>query len=323
MPATQGLIHKGGVLSGPALRGMSKDDATETARRLLAGLGLGPKDLGKLADVPADKILAIQMASEKGEGALKTPTKEWAASHPAPANAMQAPRDPAGSWAPVVDGTYLPRNPFDPDAPAAIANVPLLIGNTRDEAIFFQRDNPAFFSLDEAGLKALGRQFFGDGIDPIVALYKRTRPNATAAEIGIAVMTAVSFGNDTTLIADRKAQQPAPVYRYRYDFESNTPIKGTTWTFRAGHASDISMFFYNYEFKDLQGQGQPGMKEASQAMSGYFTSFARSAAPTAAGQPAWPRYDTTNRPVMLINSKCRVVNDPDAEERKFWQSMGR
>lgn len=322
MPATRGLIHKGGVQSGPALRGMSKDAATETARRLLAGLGLGPKDLGKLADVPADKILAIQMAYEKGQGPLTTPSKEWAASHTAPANAMQASRDPAGSWAPVVDGTYMPRNPFDPDAPASIANIPLLIGNTKEEAIFFQRENPAFFNIDEAGLKAMGRQFFGDAIEPIYALYKRTRPNASAAEIGIAIMTAVSFGNDTTLIADRKAQQPAPVYRYRYEYESNLPIKGTTWTFRSGHASDISMFFYNYEFKDLAGDG-PGRAEASKAMSGYFTSFARSAAPKAAGQPAWPRYDTATRPVMLINSKCEVVNDPDSEERKFWQSLSK
>jgi para-nitrobenzyl esterase len=43
--------------------------------------------------------------------------------------------------------------------------------------------------------------------------------------------------------------------------------------------------------------------------------------PSAADQPTWPRYDTTTRPVMLLNTHCHVVDDPDGEERQFWQSL--
>ena len=88
----------------------------------------------------------------------------------------------------------------------------------------------------------------------------------------------------------------------------------------AGHASDIAVVFYNYEIRDLQGDG-PGLAEISRAMSGYFTSFARSGVPTAQGQPAWPRYNTHQRAVMLLNSKCQVAMDPDREERELWQSL--
>jgi para-nitrobenzyl esterase len=56
-------------------------------------------------------------------------------------------------------------------------------------------------------------------------------------------------------------------------------------------------------------------------MSSYFASFARHGAPFAQGQPAWPRYHTENRPVMLLNSECQVDYDPDSDERKFWQSL--
>ncbi len=317
MPAAQGLIHKAGIQSGPMLRGTSKDVATETTLRLLTGLGLGPKDVRKLAELPAEKLLAIQLAGRKG--ALGVPTRDWHARHPQPLNPAEAEANgQPGNWGPVVDGTVLPANPFDPAAPAIAAAIPLLIGNTRDEATFFMRDNPAFFKSDET---ALARPIFGAATDRILALYRQTRPQATAPEIGIAIMTATTFGNDTVTLADRKSLQPAPVYRYRYDFASNTPIPGTDWTFRAGHASDISLVFYNYEFKDLQGAG-PGLAEASKAMSSYFASFARNAVPTAAGQPQWPRYDTQNRSVMLLNSQCRVVNDPDSEERQLWQSLG-
>jgi para-nitrobenzyl esterase len=315
MPAAQGLFHKAAVQSGPMLRGISKESGTETARRVLAGLGIS--DPAKLLDVPGEKLLALQMQGPKGP--LGTATAAYAARHPGPASGGGLGQDVPGNWAPVVDGVALPADPFDPAAPAIAANVPLLIGNARDEATFFVRDNPAFFKSDEAGLTALAHQQIGSAADAIIALYKKTRPQATAPELGIAIMTAMSFGNGTVKIADLKSQQPAPVYRYRYDYQSNVPIKDTDWIFRAGHASDISLVFYNYEIRDLQGQG-PGLAQASAAMSSYFTSFARNAVPTAVGQPQWPRYDTARRATMLINTECQVADDPDSEERAFWQS---
>lgn len=322
MPAAHGLFHRAGVQSGPMLRGGSKEAATETARRVLAGLGLAPTELSKLADVPAQKLLAIQLEGEKGKEPLTVPTSDWLNRHPhPPAGPAAGQGDDPGHWGPVVDGTYLPQNPFDPAAPAISAEIPLLIGNTHDEATFFDRDHPEFFHMDEAGLAAMARRYLGDATDRIIALYRQTRPNQTVVERAIAMQTAMQFGNDTVTLADRKSLQPAPVYRYRYDFESNTPIKGTDWTLRACHASDISVVFANTEYKDLEGNA-PGLAEVSKAMSSYFASFARSGVPSAEGQPDWPRYDTEKRPVMVLNSRCRVEDDPDGEERKFWQSFG-
>lgn len=319
MPAAHGLLHKAAVQSGPMLYAATREAADETARRILAALDLAPADVRKLADVPAEKLLALQLAGSKGP--LAMPTKEWRLHHPVLPDGMAARRgDQPGNWGPVADGTILPRAPFDPEAPAISANIPLLIGNNRDEATFFMRDNPKFFQSDEAALAILGRPYFGDATERVLALYRRTRPQATVPERGIAMMTALMFGNDTVTLADRKSLQPAPVFRYRYDYPSNTPISGTDWTLRAGHASDISLVFYNYEFKDLQGQG-PGLAEASKAMSSYFASFARSGVPVAAGQPAWPRYDTVRRATMILNSHCEVLDDPDGEERKFWQTF--
>jgi para-nitrobenzyl esterase len=222
----------------------------------------------------------------------------------------------------VVDGRVLPSEPFDPAAPAISASIPLLTGNMRDEATFLEMGNPAFFHMDYAALTAWARKQIGPGADSILAFYRKTRPHATPPEIGIVIETALVMGNDTTTLADRKSQQPAPVYRYRNDYESNFPIPGTDWTLRAGHATDLALTFLNYDIPDLQGNGS-GLAEASRAMSGYFASFARNAVPTAAGQPDWPRYETGKRPVMLLNSQCRIVDDPDGEERRFWQSRGK
>lgn len=323
MPAAHGLFHKAGIQSGALLRGIPRDMATETARRLLAGLGLRPHEIGRLAEVPAEKLIAIQLAGPGGQGPLSVPTSGYPASHPNPPPGIEAlrARNPDDDWGPVVDGTVLPRDPFEPNAPALAAAVPLLIGNTHDEAVFFHRDEPQYFHADAAQVAALERNKLGDEAERVLAFYRRTMPNATSVERAIAIETATFMGNNTALLADRKALQPAPVYRYRDDFRSNVPIEGTDWTLRACHASDISIVFYNYEMTDLQGRG-PGLPAASKAMSSYFTSFARNSIPSAGGQPAWPRYETATRAVMLLDSRCRVAMDPDGEERRFWRSLG-
>jgi para-nitrobenzyl esterase len=307
MPRAQGLFHRAGIQSGAMLRGVPREVATETARRLLAGVGLEPHQVGRLADVPAEKLIAIQLA-----GGM----------HPVlpPSIAALRSQQPGG-WGPVVDGAILPRDPFEPNAPPLAAAVPLLIGNTHDEAVFSYRDDPGYFHSNAAELRERLRDKVGGAAYRIFASYHTFMPTASPVERAIAIETATFMGNNTALLADRKSLQPAPVYRYRDDFRSNVPIAGTDWTLRACHASDISITFYNYEMTDLQGNG-PGLAAASRAMSGYFASFARSGAPTAPGQPAWPRYDTPTRKVMLLNGECRVAGDPNGEERRFWQSLG-
>jgi para-nitrobenzyl esterase len=304
------------------LRGLPQEIATETARRLLAGLGLAPREIGRLAAVPADKLIAIQLAGDKHQGPLSVPTQGYLASQPSPPPGIAALRAKhAGEWGPVVDGSFLPRDPFAPDAPPLAAAVPLLIGNTRDEAIFFHRDDPQYFHTSASGLAEQARRRLGNAADRVLALYHRSMPNASPLERAIAIETATFMGNNTALQADRKSLQVAPVYRYRDDFRSNVPIVGTDWTLRACHASDIAIVFYNYEMADLQGTG-PGLPAASRAMSGYFASFARSGTPSARGQPAWPRYDEASRKVMLLDSHCQVAMDPDGEERRLWRSLG-
>ncbi len=322
MPAAPGLFHKAGIQSGAMLKATPRDAATETARRLLAGLDIAPKDIAKLHDVPAAQLMAIQLAGAGGKGPLSVATKEWLAANPVPPQGIAAMRTKQpGSWGPVVDGVTLPNGPFDPAAPALSANMALLIGSTREEAIFFERDDPSFFQMDEAALSARLHQYFGATADSILAFYRRAMPGASPVERAIALGTATFNGNDTATLADRKARQGASVYRYINDYPSNVPVRGTNRTLGAAHATDIALTFDNSDIPDLQGNG-PGLTEASKAMSGYFAAFARNGVPTADAQPPWPRYDASSREVMLLNNQCCAAQDPNADECRFWQSLG-
>lgn len=316
MRAAHGLFHKAGVQSGPMLRGTRKELATETARRVLRGLNIAPSELGKLADLPAEQLLAIQLTGQRPGGALGTPSPEWASIHPA---GTAGPHGGTG-WGPVVDGKVLPRDPFDPDATPLSAHVPLIVGNMHDEAVFNQRSNAAFFHQDEAAVTATESRRLGTNSVLILETYRKAMPGATPVEIAVAIETATFNGNNTVTLADRKSLQPAAVYRYRNDHRSNVAVADTDWTLRACHASDISQVFDNYEMPDLQGSG-PGIADVSRAMSGYFASFARHGVPSMDRLPTWPRYDTSTRATMILNTGSHVENDPDSDIRKMWQSF--
>jgi len=200
------------------------------------------------------------------------------------------------------------------------AHIPLMLGNNHDEATFFHREHPEVFSMsDDELIKRISKQA-GDKAERILNAYRKAMPGASPSELFIAIATAFSFGNDTVMLSDIKSAQPAAVYRYRYDYESNVPIAGTTTTLKSCHASDIGPTFYNYDQRGLHGTG-PGLPDASRNLSALWTSFARTGKPSARGVPEWPKYNTKTRPTMLVNSTCTVVNDPDAEIRKMWQSL--
>ena len=317
MPSAAGLFHKAGIESGAWLTRMNKDVASETALRLLKALNLSTKDLHRLTELPAQTLLDLQIAGEDNKGPLMIATDP---ANPVKHNASDD--ESPGHFAPLVDGKILPVQPFDPAAPALAAHIPLMIGSNHDEATFFFRDQPEIFSMNNQQLVTRLLAQFGDNADRVLNAYHKAMPDASPSELFIAIATArsVGFGNDTITLASLKSAQPAAVYLYRYDYESNFPIAGTSSTLRAGHATDIGPTFLNYDEPGLHGNG-PGVAQASRNLSALWTSFARTGKPSARGVPEWPRYNTKSRPTMLVNTTCHVVDDPNADIRKMWETL--
>ncbi len=197
----------------------------------------------------------------------------------------------------------------------------MMVGHNRDEATFFNMGRPDTFSMDDAGLKARLAKEFGEYADRIETTYRGIYPERSPSQLYIAIASDVWFGNDSITAAARKSAQPAPVYAYRYDYQSDFIIPGTSYAFGAGHASEINMKFYNYDLRGLQGSG-PGVAKASRNMSEMWATFARTSKPAAAGQPDWPRYDLKTRPTMVIDVDCHVESDLEGAARQMWESIG-
>lgn len=310
MPAAHGLFHKAIIQSGAWPRRFTADAARETTRRVMKALNL--TDVAQLDAVPAQTLLDLQLLADQNQGPL-------ANSRNGPQRLLPAGSDTEepGHFGPVVDGTILPVQPFDPKAPALSANIPLIVGWDRDEATFFNMGRPDTFTMDEAALKNRLDTEFGDKAPEILKAYRGLYPKATPTDIYIAIASARIFGNDSMTTASLKSDQGAPVWLYRYDYESNFPIAGTNAALKAGHATDIGATFYNWDLGGLHGNG-PGLQKASHNLSTLLTTFARTGKPSGKGLPDWPEYERGRRATMLVDSECRVESDPESVARKMW-----
>ena len=277
MPAAKGLFHKAIVESGSTLKQMTSADAARHTEAVLAKLGLKPNQIADLQTMPMDRILA---ASSGGD---------------------------IMRWGPVVDGSSLPRDPFDPGAPEVSAGVPMLIGTAETEGSFFSP--PELLSMDEATMRARIKERLGADSDRIIALFRKRRPKATPSEL---YFTISAFPTSANLQAERKsALGQAPAFLYLFTWR--TPAEGGRRL--SPHCIEIPFAFDNqWQMPEMVGTG-PEIQTMADRVSRAWTAFATSGNPSHTLIPKWSPYSATDRATMLIGDEWKLANDPNKEER--------
>src|SRR6266581_7139542 len=321
LPSAKDYFNKASIESGPGIHMAPREIATETARMVLAELGLSEKDVPKLKEVPAQKLLEVQAAVAKrapGNLTLSGGRKGMVVSRP-------------GGFGPVVDGTYLPNHPFDPGAPAISADKPLMVGTNKDEMafFFFERKANDIFSLTDDGLKARLDKELGADAEKILSTYRKSRPGASPTDLYIAITTARAMWLGSIEIAEKKFEQKsAPVYMYMFTHESNLIVPDTNHRLGAARATEIWYKFNNVDVEGPKDPTRPSLigtdpdrKKAALNMSEMWATFARTGHPGAKGQPSWPAYTLQKRATMMIDAQCKVEEDPFGQERALWDSL--
>lgn len=229
----------------------------------------------------------------------------------------------------MVDGVVLPIHPFDPSAPAISANKALMTGWNEDEYTFFawERKDISAFSLDFAGLQSKLAQQYASDAQRIVETYRKAMPNASAADIFVAISSINMMGLGSIEIAEKKAaQNAAPVYLYQFGYKSEAKIPGSDYALGTPHALDITFKFNNETPQDgpwMLSGSRPERFIASRNMAELWANFARNGRPTAAGVPEWPAYDLENRSSMRIDTSCTVINQRFSAELAMWREIGK
>ena len=290
MPSAKGLFHRAVIQSGAGMRSVEAKDATDSAERLLAKLEFKANEIDKLQQLPAEQLLdAVSALSSEGV---------------------------VMRLSPVMDGHYLPTHPFDPVAAPTAADVPLMIGCTRDEAATNLAHDPRRRRLTEPELRERLAPTLGDNLDRILSTYQRTRPDATPWDLLIAVQSERSR-RSSILLAERKAAGgPAPVFLYLFTYQ--TDFLGGLH--KAGHGMEIPFVFDNTDDVPLVGN-RPDKHELAAAVSEAWAAFARSGEPNHPGIPKWAPFTADNRQTMILDVPCRLEIDPYREELDAWEGI--
>jgi len=288
MPAARGLFHRVWTMSGQQLTGRTREHANETARAVLEKLGLTAGRIGEIKTIPMGQLIA----------------------------AMQG-----QTFAPVVDGRNLPRDPFSPDASPLSADIPMVMGNTHDETTFFLGAGDAStFDLTWEALPAKLtqhiKQYIGDlAPEKIVAEYRGFYPNYSPSDIFFAASTAARSWKGFVIQSETRAAQPGST-TYVYYLDWRTPVEGGRW--RAPHTLDIPLVFDNTVYTPtLTGDG-PEARRLGELMSESLIALARTGNPNTKQLPDWPAFSRRKRPAMIFDLKPRVEQDARGAERKLF-----
>ena len=294
MPPAKGLFHRAIIESGATLKGVTKDDATKSAAQVFQALGIKPGDMKALQAVPATKYQATL-------------------------DSLVHPKDPAMTpprYAPVVDGISLPANPYDPVATPVSANIPVIVGCTKDEQTLYNTGQPWWNNMTEA--QALQRaeavKAVGDKAPALFAAFKQDRPGDSPSYLfNDSTSAAGAYINSVRLAESKSAQKQAPVYHYVFDWGS--PVDGGIM--RAPHTIEIPFAFDNIEKGPTYIGNAPTTRALADLVSNTWTAFAKTGNPNHSGLPNWPSYNTQTRASMIFDVKTKVVNDVEGNVRKI------
>ena len=294
-PDAKGMFHKAIVQSGAMLRTMESRWSRRIGAAVVEELGISPCKIDEIKNVPYDKLLA---AGEKAIARIKPEAeKEGYAAF-------------IFGWAPTVDGSVLPRQPFDPQAPEQSKEIPIMIGTTLHE---FTASTyvPEMRTISHEEAEGYLKRTYGNRTAEFVELFKDTYPGYEPKDF---IDTDFIFRPNAVELANIKFRQGgAPVYTYLFAWES--PVMDGI--LRSTHCMEIPFVFNNADVHASMTGGGKDALELAEKMSQAWINFARTGDPNTEDLPQWPVYNCSEGAAMIFNDDCEVRYNHDKELINF------
>jgi para-nitrobenzyl esterase len=281
---------------------IGSDAATAVARRVLDTAGVRMGDLDGLLATPAAQLgLSADLYND---------LYDVAGGHP---------------FEPVLDGDLITVPSIEAIRAGAGAGVDVLVGHMEEEfrlCVFDERgevrDPPLNMGVTAAGfdwLRLLAHTRRTD--EEVTAVYRRSLLEAgrdvTSPELFAQAASDLVMLNPGAALAEAHHGR---TWMYRFAWR---PPAGDG---RVGacHGVDIPYFFGHLDAAFwaamYQGQADARLAHTYQAA---IVAMATTGRPGHDGLPAWPAYDVEDRSVMVFDTECRLVSDPDGERRRLFE----
>jgi para-nitrobenzyl esterase len=308
VPQAEGLFQ-GGVVSEGFLRGIPRFFATMAAERVLSRLEIPPNQLHKLHEVSWQQLHETVIIPCDLASSLTQPI----------------PFQSYWQFYPVVDGAVLPEEPYAHGCPPCSAGVPLMLGMARDSLNMINSSREWAGRIDDVGLRILTANHVGEALaDEVLAAERAASPGASCSQLAFAVINHRTFLGNWIRIAEQRQQgATAPTWMYRFDYETN--MFGGMWG--AIHGGEFNFFLNNVDagtwgeaFSGLYGD-RADRYDLQRVLHESFIAFGQNGDPNTASLPEWTGYELPARSVMLLDSNCKVVQDPDPQLREVYAKV--
>jgi para-nitrobenzyl esterase len=313
-PAIDGLADRF-ILRSPGVdHTLYPDDAERVTDALLAQLSLARTDIGRLAEIKAEGLVAAQEA-------VVLEMLPVLSSMP---------------FHPFVDGDLLPATPSQALAAGAGSAFDLMLSWTTDEMRLYP--NPTADAIGPDGLVPWTRRMLTRrmGSDPGTERARRLvdfyvdRLAGGGGVSGSKVWAAISTDGVMRLparrIADAHARHGGNTLVS--EFAWHGPAPDGEWDRGAFHAIDLPFTFGTLDvgnwrsFLNATDEAvSRSADEVAQQLMHALVQFAATGEPEVPGGGPWPRYDAATRSTVVFASPCRIDDDPLAEVAAAWDGL--
>jgi len=287
MPEADGLFARA-ILQSPAMTRMTRKAADAATIGAQFGERCGASDLAAMQAVPVADLMRVQ-------GELSGVHARFA--------------DAAPLFAPVIEGTVIPRDPLTSLREQPAPNVEILMGTTREESGAFCAIDPRIINATPEQVAGVFAREFGDRAAAEEAGYRRRRPGSDALALLTDVLSDQQFLMQLLSFADWRSGAGRPAYVYQFDWApAHAPKR-----FGACHCIELP-FVFGYDeawtAAPMLGDAQATEIDAlSNVIQQTWIAFTKTGNPDNAALPAWPRYDTERRTTMRFDRIVGPVND--------------
>ena len=300
MPAAKGLFHRAIVESGSTLKVRTQESSQKLADLIVTELGLTAATIDQIQTMPYAQL-------------LKASTDVMRKHNPPPAGGVPNFRKMAEmlGLSPTLDDRILPAHPFDPQASALSADVPMIVGTTLNEFVS-GINHPEYEAMTDAELETRVRGMFADKTPQILSAFRERTPHAKPFDLWSHIAASTVRENAIKQCKAKAALGKAPAYLYWFTWQ--TPVLNGRP--RAFHCSEIAFVFNNTDRCENMTGGGENARALGAKVSDAWIHFARTGDPSHPGIPRWAAFSAETVPTMIFDNKVEMALNPDGGEQK-------